>query len=245
MTLICAMKCNDGIVLGSDGQASANTVGGSIKHQIQKIYQVGKESIFIGSGTIGLIQKSLNVINNHSEELADGLNYNSLESIKAEVFPIIKNARDSYIQYYNKSDGAPAIDFLLCGMDEYKNLRMWHFGPDSHDEFIDVVGCYCSGSGETFGYSLLKSLMQSSSNIRTGKLIVYRTIRDTINAMASGVGYPIDIWYIKSDLGVHGGPNSRLEIHRISNDEMEELSQLYKSWKKIDADFLAGNMELG
>jgi hypothetical protein len=36
-----------------------------------------------------------------------------------------------------------------------------------------------------------------------------------------------------------------LEIHRVSNDEMEELSQLYKSWKKIEADFLAGNMELG
>ena len=60
---------------------------------------------------------------------------------------------------------------------------------------------------------------------------------DTTNAM--------DILDIESDLGVYGGPNNMLEIHRTSNDEIEELLQLCKSWNRIEADFLAGNMELG
>lgn len=55
----------------------------------------------------------------------------------------------------------------------------------------------------------------------------------------------MDILDIERDLGVHGGPNNMLEIHRTSNDEIEEFLQLCKSWNRIEADFLAGNMELG
>ncbi len=233
MTLICAIKCNNGIVLGSDGQAAVNTTGGAIRHQIQKIHQIGDKTVFLASGTIGLIQKSMEIIKRNSKELDTGLNTNTLEKIKKEIFPLLKSARDTYIQYNNKTEGAPAADLLLCGLDKNKELKIWHMGADTHDEFIDVVGCYCSGNGETFGYSLLKSLMQSSSNVTSGKLIVYRTLRDTINALAAGVGEPIDIWFIQ-DTGL---------VHKLSNGEMDGLSTAYKKWKELEANFLSGNLE--
>ena len=230
MTIVCAIKCNNGIVVGSDGQASVNTAGGSIRHQIQKIYQIGDNTIFLASGTIGLIQKSLEIVRKHSKELDNGFNPVALEAIKKEVFPIVKNAKDSYIQYTNKIEGIPIVDILLCGFNKDRELKMWHMGADTHDEFIDVVGCYCSGNGETFGYSLLKSLTQSSSNINSGKLIIYRTLRDTINSLAVGVGEPIDIWYME-DTGI---------IHKLSNKEIEGLLASYKKWKEIEANFLSG-----
>ncbi len=232
MTIVCAIKCNNGIVVGSDGQASVNTTGGAIRHQIQKIYQIGDNAVFLASGTIGLIQKSMEIVKDHSKELDSGLNTGVLEAIKKGIFPIVKSARDTYIQYNNKTEGVPTVDILLCGLDKNRELRMWHMGADTHDEFIDVVGCYCSGNGETFGYSLLKSLMQSSSNIVSGKLIIYRTLRDTINSLAVGVGEPIDIWYIQ-DTGI---------IHKLSNKEIEELSKLYKNWKEMEANFLSGKL---
>ena len=74
--------------------------------------------------------------------------------------------------------------------------------------------------------------MQSSSNITSGKLIIYRTLRDTINSLAVGVGEPIDIWYIQ-DTGI---------IHKLSNNEIEELSKLYKNWKEMEANFLSGRL---
>lgn len=228
MTIVCALKCNNGIVVGSDGQASVNTSGGAIRHQIQKIYKVGEGTIFLASGTIGLIQKSMEIVKKYSKELDLGLNTDTLELIKNDIFPIVKGVRDNFVQYNNKTEGAPAVDILLCGLDKDRTLRMWHMGADTHDEFIDVVGCYCSGNGETFGYSLLKSFMQSSSNLVSGELIIYRTLIDTINSLAVGVGKPIDIWYIK-DEGT---------IHELSNSEMEDLSSSYKKWKEMEANFL-------
>jgi 20S proteasome alpha/beta subunit len=232
MTIVCAIKCNNGIVVGSDGQASVNTTGGAIRHQIQKIYQIGDSTVFLASGTIGLIQKSMEIVNNYSKELDSGFNADTLEAIKKGIFPIVKSARDTYVQYNNRTEGIPTVDILLCRFDKERKLRMWHMGTDTHDEFIDVVGCYCSGNGETFGYSLLKSLMQSSSNITSGKLIIYRTLRDTINSLAVGVGEPIDIWYIQ-DTGI---------IHKLSNEEIEDLSKSYKNWKEMEANFLSGRL---
>jgi 20S proteasome alpha/beta subunit len=237
MTIICALRCNDGIVIGSDGQASINTVGGAVKHQIQKIHKIGNGTIFAASGTIGLIQKCIEIVNNHSAELDLGLTYETLESIKSNIFPVVKNARDSYVQYNNTTEGIPKIDILLCGLDKEKQHKMWHMGADTHDEFIDAVGCYCSGNGETFGYALLKSLMQSSSNINSGKLIIYRTIRDTINSIAFGVGEPIDIWYLKG--ATTHNEISKNNVHMLSRDEIDTLINLYKKWKDIEATFLS------
>lgn len=231
MTLVCALKCNNGIVVGSDGQASVNTAGGPIKHKIQKIYKIGNKTIFLASGTIGLIQKILNVTNSHSADFDKELGINTLEDLKKEIFPIVVDAKEAYEKYNGKTEGIPAIDLLICGLDKNKSPRMWHMARDTHDEFIDVVGCYCSGNGETFGYSLLKSLMQSSSNLESGKLIMYRTIRDTIESLAAGVGYPIDLWYLK-DSG---------EVHQLSNDELDGLAVAYKKWKSAEAKFLSGD----
>jgi 20S proteasome alpha/beta subunit len=226
---VCALKCNNGIVIGSDGQASISTGGGAVRHQIQKVFQIGDNVIFVASGTVGLIQKSIEIIKSKSIKLNSGLDTKILESVKKDLFPILKNARDAYVQYNNKTDGIPTVNILLCGLNRNKELRMWHMGTDTHDEFIDAVGCYCSGNGETFGYALLKSLMQSSSNINSGKIIVYRTLRDTITSLAFGVGEPIDIWYIK-DTGL---------VHRLSNEEIENLSRVYRDWKELEAKFVS------
>jgi 20S proteasome alpha/beta subunit len=236
MTLVCALKCNNGIVIGSDGQASVNTSGGAIRHNIQKIYKIGKHTVFFASGTIGLIQKCLQIVNMHAEELDKGFTLGTLESIRKSMFPVVKNARDSYVQYNNKTEGSPMVDMVLCGFDKSKEPRMWHMSADTHDEFIDAVGCYCSGNGETFGYSLLKSFGQSSSNVTSGKLIVYRVLRDTINSLAFGVGGPIDMWVV-FDNRTHRF--SKEVVHRISNIEMENLSDLYKRWKEQEAKLLS------
>jgi 20S proteasome alpha/beta subunit len=242
MTLVCAIKCSDGFVLGSDGQAGVHTMGGQIRHQIQKIYKIGKNSVFMASGTIGLIQKTIDVLNSYSEVLDAGFNSNTIELIKKDIFSIVKNAHDAYTQYHNKTEGAPTVDFLLCGMDDKRNLKMWHVAPDTHDEFIDVVGCYCSGSGETFGYSLLKCFMQPSQNIQMGELIMYRAIKESINSIASGVGHPIDIWYIRASTGEYISNADVVEIHKLSDVEMETLSGLYRNWKAIEEDFLEQNL---
>ena len=228
MTQICALKCNDGIVLGSDGQASVNTSGGTIRHQLQKIHQIGDNTIFAASGTIGLIQKSIDVVRERYKLLDAGLSLEVLEDIKSHMFNIVKRAKDTYIQYSGKEEGIPIVDMLICGLDNDRKARIWHMSADTHDEFIDVAGCYCAGVGETFGYALMKSLMPTSLDVTAGELVIYRTLRDTINSLASGVGEPIDIWRMKN-----GG-----EIMRSTEERINAFYRAYAKWKITDSEFL-------
>jgi 20S proteasome alpha/beta subunit len=229
MTLICALKCNNGIVIGSDSQASVQTAAGPIKHNIQKIHKIGKNTLFAASGTIGLIQKSKDIIESYSDILDGGLTNEVIGNIKNDVFLIVKEAKDKYQQYYNKTEGVPDIDILICGKDKTDKLRMWHISADTHDEFIDIVGVYCSGSADAFGYALTKSFMQSASNIESGKLIVYRVLLDAINSIGSGISGPIDVWYIENTCN----------IHHLSNMQIEGLFKKYMEWKKLEIDFLS------
>ena len=157
MTLICAKTCSDGIVIGADSQATTNTVGGSVKHKINKVHIIGNNTLFAASGTIGLIQKSLDVITPHIADLDKYLKFETLECIKGSLFPILRNARDLYVDYHKKTEGIPSVDIALMGIDAKQKPRIWHMAGDAHDEFIDVVGIWATGSGETVGYTLMKS----------------------------------------------------------------------------------------
>jgi len=56
MTLIVALGCTDGIVMGADS-ASSDSVSGT-KQPVIKIQQIGRHTILCGgSGDVGLIQK--------------------------------------------------------------------------------------------------------------------------------------------------------------------------------------------
>jgi 20S proteasome alpha/beta subunit len=228
MTLICAVKCKDGIVIGSDGQASIASVGGTIKHQIQKIHRIGDNTVFAASGTIGLIQKSMEIIMPHSKELDTCLTTAGLEAIKKELFPFLRGARKAYIGYNGKEEGSPTVNIVLCGLDSQKAVRIWHMAGDTHDEFIDVVGCYCSGSGETVGYALLKSFIPANCSLVVGQQVIYRTIMDTIKSLASGVGEPIDLWQMKDDGS----------IKQLGAKELGLLAKRYNEWKRTESGFL-------
>ena len=228
MTLICAIKCTDGVVLGSEGQAGVNTSGGTIRHQLNKIHRLGGNTLFMASGTIGLIQKSLDVMKKYSNELDNGITEDTIMIMKKDLFPIFKSAKDYYLQYSGKADGTPTVNIIVCGFDLFGKPRIWHISPDMHDEFIDVVQVYCSGSGETAGYTLAKSFIKKEITCSQGRLIMYRIIKDSIHAIANGIGEPIDIWEIKDTK----------EIHRDTTLDMEDLSNKYDLWKKTEEKFI-------
>ncbi len=57
--------------------------------------------------------------------------------------------------------------------------------------------------------------------------------------MASGLGYLIDIWYTRASTREYISNAGVVEIHKLSDVEMETLFKLYIDWKALWADFLA------
>jgi 20S proteasome alpha/beta subunit len=223
MTLVVALKCRDGIVMESDSKAIGNSAGGTINYSIQKIFRVGNDSLFGASGTIGMIQKSLEIIRGFSEKLDVGTSQDIRDEIRDRLLTLAVRSTEIQKVYSGKPDGAPLADILLCTKDETKTHRIWHIAKDAVDEMIDVVGYGAVGAGDVFAHAILRAFPISNLNLSSSKLLVYKAIKGAIATSAYGVGDPIDVWTIADR-----------KIQREGLNGVARLESLYAQLLRMD-----------
>jgi len=242
MTLIIAIKCKDGLIFASDGQATSFSSGGPIRQKYKKIYQL--EKLLVGaSGTIGTIQRCRDCIERYAKTISDG-SLNSLisdilpdgrvqnipvrDKIRQLVFRINKDELERYKVFYGREEGAPLADILVALYDNEENtFRIWHVRPDGGEELLDELGYGCTGIGDIFAHAFLKDYYTSDLDVEKGKLVAYRVIKDAIEVGAFGLGEPIDIWVMRRE-------NDEIKINNLGSEEISALRDAYILWKETE-----------
>jgi len=237
MTLIIALRCTDGIVMASDGQATAMSSGGPVRQRIQKIFKLADNVLFGASGSIGIIQRCRDIIMKHSSELIRGLSPNTRDKIRDELLRILKGELERHKAFHGSTKGAQLADMLICtcefGSESVPIFRIWHICSDCSDELLDELGYGCSGIGDTFAYTLLSNYYSENIDIERGKVIAYRVIKDAINVGAYGLGEPIDIWVMKVERDCS-------RVNQLSDSEIMALNDAYMTWKEMERSVLKG-----
>lgn len=232
MTLVVSLNCKDGLVMGSDGQATVGSSGGPIRQPIQKIFPIGKNILVSGSGYVGILQKYLDGINKFAEDLTrDGLTPELRVKIRKTVFDIMRDEVERHVTFYKPlkdagfphSSEPPFSELLFVCLENERTKKIWRIGPDAFDEFLEETGYGCIGSGDIFAYTLLRNYEVKELDVEKGKLIVYRVIKEAIKVGAYGLGEPIDIWTITAN-----------GINQLSNDEIMALDSTYGAWIKME-----------
>ena len=245
MTLIIALACKNGIVMASDGQATAFSSGGPVRQKYQKIYKI-KNLLFGASGTIGTIQRCRECVEKYADKLSESLDQSIREEtingrvetisvrdkVRQLVYSINKRELERYKAFHDDDKGAPLADILivLCSGEEGK-LKIWHVAPDGGEEFLDELGYACTGIGDTFAYAYLANFYSEELDVERGKLVAYRVIKDAINIGAYGLGEPIDIWTVKV---TKEDGNIKTNIRQLSQDEIFALNDAYLLWKESE-----------
>jgi len=242
VTLIIALKCTNGVILASDGQATSIASGGPIKQKCRKIFKLPGNVLLGASGTVGVIQRCRDNIAKYSEEISEyGLDYSTEErieghikyitlrdKIKKLVFLINKGERERHKAFHGDERGAPLADIILVFYDKTQDkFRIWHVTPDGGDELLDELGYCCSGIGDTFGYAFLKNFYSEDLDIPTGTVIAYRVIREAIEIGAYGLGEPIDIWIIEKE-------KNEIKVKQLSTDELNALHDTCCMWREAE-----------
>ena len=202
MTLIVALACKNGVVMGSDGQATTGSAGGPIRLPTTKIKVIGEDKLWGAAGMVGLIQKVAAAFASIPPELAVA----SLDNPQLAV-NIIQQAhkvRGEELQRHrslygaNCDDQAGVCDILMV---EHKDKpRILHIGVDCSTENLDEFGYGCSGNGDVFAHAFLSLFPTATQcDVDKGALLVYRTIKRAIGVGAFGLGEPIDIWTVTSE----------------------------------------------
>jgi 20S proteasome alpha/beta subunit len=225
MTLIIILKCKNGIVMASDGQATSFSTGGPIRQRIQKIFKLTGDVLFGASGSVGTIQKCKEIFEQFSQQLSNTFDLNIRNQIRQSLFGIMKSELDRHKAFHDKLEGAPLADILVCVRLKDGNCKIWHIAPDCAEEFLDELGYGCSGIGDTFAYTLLKRYYSDEIDIEGGKLVAYRVIKEAIEIGAFGLGEPIDIWVLDKTTG---------EIKELTREEIMGLDDTLAAWKNIE-----------
>jgi 20S proteasome alpha/beta subunit len=111
MTLIVALACTNGIVIGADS-ASVDPVS-QTKLSVSKIQRLGKYPIlFAGSGSAGFIQKVTEDLND--VKLSRLANFRTIRrDIQKACLPALEEAKDRYIYVPGYGDGPPRTGLLF------------------------------------------------------------------------------------------------------------------------------------
>ena len=248
MTLIVALRCRDGVVLASDGQATGFSSGGPIKQKCKKIFKLPGNVLIAASGTIGVIQRCRESIEmysqaisgyglNHVIEEEDGEKITLRDQIKKLVFSINKDEKERHKAFYGDERGAPLADIIIAFYDKNREeFRIWHVAPDGGDEFLDELGYGCSGIGDTFGHAFLKNFYSEDLDVRIGSVIAFRVINEAIEIGAYGLGEPIDVWIMER-------VEKDIKVKQLSSEELNALSDVCRVWVEAEKEVFRKNIK--
>lgn len=211
--------------MASDGAGVVSSAGGPIKQQVTKIHKVGNRTLIGASGSIGVIQRTVDVFSKHSRELSKGFTQELRDKIKDELVGVFKKAMDVHRAYHGNDEEAPMAEILVATIDSLGTYKIWHIAKDCNDEFLDGVGFACVGGGDTFAYTLLKNTYSKELDIRKGAVLSYKVIQDAIKIGAFGFGEPVDVWVLNS-----GKPT------RLNSRQLRSVHEAYLKWGKIESD---------
>jgi 20S proteasome alpha/beta subunit len=227
MTLIVAIGCSDGIVMGAD--SASTDIGSGTKQSSIKIAQVGNLPILCGgSGDVGLLQKireGLDLITSLGQKFKV-----TRQSLKRVIVPELKEARDTHVAQNLQGFNIPPIASCLFGCVQGGLPFILEVELDGRDTMYDKnLGSFAAiGSGKPLAQAIFRPHLNTPRDLNLGKIFAYRILDDSIELAASGLARPIHLYTI--DLSG--------KIEKIENGDLKKLGEDCELWRQLERDAL-------
>jgi 20S proteasome alpha/beta subunit len=219
MTIVIALRCSDGVVMASDSQATEPNAG--IRFDTQKIFQLGSRAVWGGTGesqTINEIDRVLQAVRGVVEGGAD-----LIELLPRVIRPVLQRRYGDFIQVPGLPMASPATGTLACGYGSAEGGWIVEVDPRCISCDYGDRGFHAVGSAAGFallGNALLGHFRPAERPLSQGRLIAYRVINAAIETSASGVGGPIQMWYVDAD-----------GVHQVGENNLAEIKNLVGGWQ--------------
>ena len=233
MTLVLAIGCTDGVVIGADSASTDE----SLKQPFVKIQQLGTHPILYGgSGDIGLGQKL-------DEALEGTVMRDSVKLMRREIKKrLAQDLRESaslHAAYPTTDSHLPPVAILLfAGVLDDKPWILEIEKDNSDTVYGNDLGNFAAiGSGKMLAQALFRPHLWNARDLQEGKVLAYRILDEAINLSATGLARPIHIHTITLDGS----------IEKVKEEECEALDDTCEGWRQLERESfkqaLAGQQE--
>lgn len=225
MTLIAAVRCRDGLILGSDSQETRGERGRRLARSTQKIYEPRPGFLLAWAGAQDVAQGfALRLERARGvSPVADRLDVKQrLHAILADLRtdPSIEG-RSDHIEllvgwWYRRENKPVALRLLSGGAGEW--VSGWEFG-----------GLALGVERASFAVSAMRYIDPTSLDLEQAKVVAFKVLRDTIATSVEGIGG-----------GVQMGVVRARGTEMTSEADMRALSDTVDLWEARCAELLLG-----
>jgi proteasome beta subunit len=225
VTIVIAMRCTDGVVIGADSALSYDI---GTRQPVEKIKRLGEHPILYGAaGDVDLHQKLDQ--NLQSVKMRPSLQVMRRE-IKKYIGPELRESAQQHAPYpLPRYHQPPQAILLFVGILDGEPWVLQIEKDNTDTLFGDDLGNFAAiGSGELLARALFRPHLETQRDLELGKIFAYRILDDVIELSSEGVAHPIHVHTI-SLTGTVG---------RVESAEMRQLNSLCEGWREVEREAL-------
>ena len=207
MTLVLAIRCRDGVVLASDGQATSEAAGQPTRQPQRKLFDLGGRIAWGASGSVGLQQALAEELAARERRLAGA--EDPRETLVEAVIPIQQRALEQYVPHPGTQPPDLACICCWCGAGGGRIFSVPRTGGDHqlHERHAAV------GTGDIFADFAMASVAHLGTpdlSLEQAKMVALKAIDDAISVAAVYLGPPIQMVVVTGE-GVVAVPRAEIE----------------------------------
>ena len=224
MTVVLALRCADGVALGSDSQITDSARG--LSYPAQKLHPFGDTAAWGGSGSRAVLFDLEQLFNSCAPAVLGSENIG--HAVQERVVPVLRRHYDQFVEQVpgeQHSGATPATYVLTAG---YADGVPFIVDIDPHGLIgrYEEVGFHAIGSGSAMAQqagALLAHFRMTERDVDYGVVAVVR-ILDTLRVTSPSIGGPIDLYRITAE-----------QADALSDKEVARVRKQVQCWSDLES----------
>lgn len=222
MTVVLALVCADGVVMGADTQITENDRG--MSYQAQKLHPLGTHGAWGGSGARAVLVELATIFDESAGAILEAEDVG--RALQERTVPVLRHHYENFLPEVpgEKTTGTPSAYVLAAG---WTADAPWivEINPNGLATRYDDIGFHAVGSGAAMAHqasTLLQHLEMRDRPVEVGVVVAVRVL-DALRRTSPSVGLEIDVRAITAD-----------GAHSLDDDELQQAHEDARRW--VDAE---------
>jgi proteasome beta subunit len=228
MTVVVAVVCEDGVVIGADTQVTDSDRG--MSYPGQKLHPMGEHAAWGGSGARSVLGDLEELFAAEADAICSSPKIG--RAMQQRALPVLKHHYEHYLPEVpgEKMEGGPSAYVLAAGWSE-RGPWIVEITPNGLTTHYETVGFHAIGSGAPMAQqagALLSHADMEDRSTRHGVVGIVRVL-DALRTTNPSVGLEIDVAVITADGARH-----------LSEDEITTARSDVERWRDAEKQALDG-----
>lgn len=227
MTVVLAVVCADGVVVGADTQVTDSDRG--MSYPGQKLHDMGTHAAWGGSGARSVLGDLEKLFRAEAEGIcsADDIG----RALQERTLPVLRHHYDNFIPEVPNEPmkGGPSAYVLAAGWSSGSGPWIVEITPNGLASRYDDIGFHAIGSGAPMAQqagALLTHFDMSERSVKHGVVGLVRVL-DALRVTNPSVGLQIDVCAITEQGAEH-----------LTDDEIAEAREDVERWRGMEREAL-------